>query len=100
MADAYAASPSVARRMLAADVFGASSPPGRRLPQLEPVPFGVDCPSEAAERRLPDLIDHLHSGRAQLSQHRIEVIDSIVDHARLVTSAEVAGVRREHRPGR
>src|SRR6478736_8788357 len=57
---------------------------GRRLPELEPGAFRLDCPSEAPVLRLLQRIDHLDPSRAQLGQHRVEIGHAEVHHEGLV----------------
>jgi len=68
-----------------------------RLPELEAVSLRIGGPAEAAEFLLRDLLVDLDTGVAQLSEHRIEVVDAEVDH-HLLLERPVAGVAREERP--
>src|SRR5437660_2931748 len=52
----------------------------RRLPQLEAISLGVRRPSEAAVFAVIDLLVDRRSGFAKLSEHGIEIVDSVIDH--------------------
>ena len=65
-----------------ADPVGDSPAAGRlaRLPEFESVPFGIGRPAEAAVAVVLDAVVQLGPGSAELGEHRIEVLDSKVEH--------------------
>ena len=48
-----------------------------RLPELDPVSFRIERPSEAAEFVVVDLVIDINPGIAKLSEHRVEITDAV-----------------------
>src|SRR6266571_2220972 len=72
----------------------------RRLPQLDPVPFGIADPSEPAVLRVLDVAIDVDALGAQRFAEPVQVLHAVVDHERRAVLAEVLRVRGEDRPDR
>src|SRR5436305_2243136 len=62
----------------------------RRFPELDAVAFGVHDPAEVTELGLFRLID-IDTFASKLSEQRIEIMDTVVDHERLFARFEIIG---------
>src|SRR5262249_9139734 len=71
---------------------------GRRLPTLDPVAVRIRDPAEPAELRAFDPIVHHAALRPEDGDHRIQVVDAVVDHERSLAGTEVFGTVGEDAP--
>src|SRR5271167_881708 len=71
-----------------------------RLPELYPVPVAVLDPGEATIALVLALRVDPDASGAEVQQERVEVVDAVVDHRRLIPLTEVGRVHREWIPGR
>jgi len=71
-----------------------------RLPELHPVPVAVLDPGEATVAFIHALRVDPDASGGEVHQERVEVVDAVVDHHRLVPLTEVGRVLREWIPGR
>src|SRR3989475_7461537 len=72
----------------------------RRLPQLDPVPFGVRDPAEPAVLGVLDFRVDVDPFFPQHREETIEVLHPVVDHERGASFAEIRGLRGKDRPDR
>ena len=70
-----------------------------RLPS-HPVPVAVLDPGEATKALILALRVDPDAGGGEIHQERVEVVDAVVDHHRLIPLTEVGRVHREWIPGR
>ena len=69
-----------------------------RLPQLDPIAFGVSHPRESPDPfHVLRLFSHVRALQAQLREHRVHIPDSEVDHGLLGSGPEVVGLGLERR---
>src|SRR5207244_6924259 len=71
-----------------------------RLPELHPVPVAVLDPGEATIALILALRVDPDASGGEIYQERVEVVDAVVDHRRLIPPTEVGRVHREWIPGR
>src|SRR2546425_40972 len=72
----------------------------RRLPQLDPVSFGVPDPAQPAVPGVPDFRVDVDSFFPPHREDAVEVLHTVVDHERGAAFAEIRGLRGEDRPDR
>src|SRR5438128_1415569 len=72
----------------------------RRLPQLDPVAFGVRNPAESAVLGILDFRVDVDPFFPQHREKTVEVLHTVVDHERGASFAEIRGLRGKDRPDR